>query len=87
LLPAVRLKPSEYFQRQCVISTDPEEAAIAQVTELAGDDCIVWASDYPHPDAHFPGAVTETLSHMQAMPAASRDKILGSNAARFYGLG
>src|SRR5439155_925091 len=57
LLPAVRMKPSEYFRRQCVISTDPEDGAVEAVVRLVGDDCLVWASDYPHPDALFPGAV------------------------------
>ncbi|HJQ83185.1 MAG TPA: amidohydrolase family protein, partial [Candidatus Binatia bacterium] len=46
LLPAVRMKPSEYFARQCVISTDPEDGsgAVEMVARLAGDDCLVWAS-------------------------------------------
>jgi predicted TIM-barrel fold metal-dependent hydrolase len=84
--PAVRLKPSEYFRRQCVISTDPEEAALELVVGAAGDDNIVWASDYPHPDAHFPGAVRKTLESMRGLPEGSRQKILATNATRFYGL-
>jgi uncharacterized protein len=86
LLPAVRIRPSEYFKRQCVISTDPEEETIDSVARHVGDEYVVWASDYPHPDAHFPGAVTKTLESMRDMPVPSRDKILATNAARFYGL-
>lgn len=86
LLPAVRMKPSEYFKRQCVISTDPEEETVDSVVRHVGDDCVVWASDYPHPDAHFPGAVTKTLASLASVSAAARHKILAANAARFYGL-
>jgi predicted TIM-barrel fold metal-dependent hydrolase len=86
LLPALRLKPSEYFRRQCVISADPEETAISSVVRHVGDDCIVWASDYPHPDSHFPGAVAKTLEGMRDVSEASRERILAGNAARLYGL-
>jgi predicted TIM-barrel fold metal-dependent hydrolase len=86
LLPAVRMKPSEYFRRQCWISTDPEEESIAPVVSEVGDDFVVWASDYPHPDAHFPGAVTKTLDSLAGIAAGSREKIFATNAARLYGL-
>jgi len=86
LLPAVRRKPSEYFQQQCVISTDPEDETVELVVRSAGDDCVVWASDYPHPDAHFPGAVTKTLASMRGLKPHSCTKILATNAVRFYGL-
>src|SRR5436309_623980 len=86
LLPAVRMKPSEYFKRQCVISTDPEDGALEATVRLVGDDCGVWASDYPHPDAHFPGAVSESVKKMAGVPEASRHKIFATNALRLYNL-
>ena len=86
LLPAVRMKPSEYFKRQCVISTDPEDGALEATVRLVGDDCVVWASDYPHPDAHFPGAVSESVKKMAGVPEASRHKIFATNALRLYNL-
>ena len=85
-LPAVRMKPSEYFKRQCVISTDPEDGAVEAVVHLVGDECVVWASDYPHPDAHFPGAVSESVKKMAGVPEASRHKIFATNALRLYNL-
>jgi uncharacterized protein len=86
LLPAVRMKPSEYFRRQCMISTDPEDGAVEAVVHLVGDDCVMWASDYPHPDAHFPGAVTESLEKMARIGEAARRRIFAENAARMYGI-
>lgn len=86
LFPALRLAPSEYFRRQCVVSADPDEASLEAVVRHVGDDCIVWASDYPHPDACFPGAVAKTLDVLRDVPEASRGRILSGNAARFYGI-
>ncbi len=86
LLPNLRMKPSEYFKRQCMISTDPEEEMVDAVVAHVGDDCVVWASDYPHPDAHYPGAVTKTLESMRGVSAAARHKIFAVNPARLYGL-
>lgn len=86
ILPAIRMKPSEYFKRQCMISTEPDDDVVDAVVQHVGDDNIVWASDYPHPDAHFPGAVTLTLESMRNVPLASREKIFSTNAARLYGI-
>jgi uncharacterized protein len=86
LLPALRLAPSDYFKRQCMISTEPDDDVVDAVVQHVGDDYVVWASDYPHPDAHFPGAVTKTLESMSTLSPAARTKILATNAARLYGL-
>jgi predicted TIM-barrel fold metal-dependent hydrolase len=86
LLPALRMKPSEYFRRQCMISTDPEDGTVELVLRHLGDECVVWASDYPHPDAHFPGAVSESLEKMANVPPASQRKVMAENAARLYGI-
>lgn len=86
LVPALRMKPSEYFQRQCMISADPDEASYAALVASVGDGCVVWASDYPHPDAHFPRSVEKTLQAMRDLPGPACARILGGNAARLYGL-
>jgi len=46
----------------------------------------MWASDYPHYDCEFPGAVDELRAHCAALPADSQRRIMGENAARCYGL-
>lgn len=80
-----KLKPSEYFYRQCVISADPDESMTAQVVEHIGADYVVWASDYPHIDASF-GVVGELKKRLAPLPVASQRKVLGENVIRFYGL-
>ena len=84
LMP-LSLKPSEYFARQCWISADPDEAILPGIVDVIGDDNIVFASDYPHGDAIFPGAVT-ALSERHDLSEESKTKILGENANRLYGL-
>lgn len=87
LFPAMRATPSEYFRRQCYVSCDPDESFVASVVRDVGDENLLWASDYPHSDGPFPGAVEMTLESMKEIPAASREKIMGSNPVRLFGLG
>ncbi|HUJ79003.1 MAG TPA: amidohydrolase family protein, partial [Nitrospiria bacterium] len=37
MVPDCKLKPTEYFKRQCMISVDPDEKTIPMVAELVGD--------------------------------------------------
>lgn len=84
--PGVLRRPSEYVRAQCVVSTEPGEQGIARVVELVGEEAVVWASDYPHPDATFPGALEKTLRAMTDLSEPVRCKVLADNAARLYGL-
>lgn len=86
MAPDLRLRPSEYFKRQCYISYDPDETTLPLLAPLIGEDRIVWASDYPHLDATFPGVVRELEEHLAKLPASAQDKVRGGNAARLYGL-
>jgi len=81
---AGKLKPSEYFKRQCWISTEHEKE-LPMIIELLGDDNIVFSTDYPHGDSDFPEGVAEFLE-MDGVSNESRKKILWDNCARLYGL-
>ncbi|MCB1739806.1 MAG: amidohydrolase [Gammaproteobacteria bacterium] len=85
LAPSLRLSPSEYFQRQCWISCDPDERTLASTIALIGDTKIVWASDYPHLDAR--SGPVKTFHDVQASLApAALKAILQDNPRRLYGL-
>jgi predicted TIM-barrel fold metal-dependent hydrolase len=86
MAPELRLKPSEYFKRQCWVSFDPDETTLPALAPIIGEERIVWASDYPHLDATFPGVVDELEEHLERLPARARDLIRGDNATRLYGL-
>ena len=81
----IRMEPSAYFYRQCLISADPDESVTAAMIEHLGADYFIWASDYPHIDASF-GVVRELKAHLASLPDAARRKVLGDNAVRFYRL-
>ncbi len=87
-VPWMKRKPSEYFRRQCWISFDPDESTLAFTARspLVGADRIIWASDYPHPDAKFPGVVDELRESTASLDAAARGRILGLNSAELYQL-
>jgi len=82
---ALKMKPSEYFYRQCVVSADPDETMTAEVVNHLGPDYFVWASDYPHIDSSF-GVAREIRERLEPLPVASQRKVLGENAVRFYNL-
>ncbi len=80
--------PSELFRRQCYISFDPDEEALAYTanSKYVGADRIVWASDYPHPDAKIPGIVHELEEATESLSDEQRRLIFGTNAARLYNI-
>jgi uncharacterized protein len=80
------LAPSEYFARQCTISSDPEDTLVAFTISQVGADHVMWASDFPHPDAAFPDAVDEFLEAIPDVDDAARRAVLWETPMRFYGL-
>jgi predicted TIM-barrel fold metal-dependent hydrolase len=76
--------PSEYFRRQCFISVDPDEDQVEWVVQRLGDDTLVFSTDYPHSDSHFPESTNLFLK--LPLSEASRRKILWDNCARLYNL-
>ena len=85
-LLGLRAKPSEYFRRQCFVSFDPGEHTMAALAPLVGADTMIWASDFPHSDARYPGVVDELDEHTAAMTPEARAQLLGGNALRLYGV-
>ena len=81
-----RTLPSEVFARQCWVSFDPDECALAFSAEVLGPERIMWASDYPHPDAKIEGILDELREATERLDAEARRLVSGANAARFYDL-
>ena len=78
----VRLKPSEYFQRQCFVACDADEGQLEFAASQLNDN-LFFNTDWPHPDAPIPGAVDSFLSHNIADDV--KRKILWDNSIRLYG--
>ncbi|RPH82277.1 MAG: amidohydrolase [Candidatus Rokuibacteriota bacterium] len=85
MVPEITMLPSNYFSRQCYISTEPGDSHVAGVAELIGADRILFASDFPHYDAVFPGAVQAFVANC-GLDSDGRRAILSGNAARLLGI-
>jgi predicted TIM-barrel fold metal-dependent hydrolase len=83
---SLSLTPEEYFQRQCWISFDPGERTPAALAPLVGADRFIWASDFPHSDAKYPGVVDELREHNRDLAPADRAGLFGRNALAMYGI-
>ncbi|MDC0713430.1 amidohydrolase family protein [Stigmatella sp. ncwal1] len=81
----VRMKPSEYFRRQCFASIEPEEPGIAEVVRFLGTDNLLFGSDYPHAD-HGDNIVDHVMGLRTVLSEEAIHKLLWDNPARFYGL-
>ncbi len=80
---------SELFARQCVISTEADDALTAMVVDRVGADHVLWASDFPHPDALFPDAATTFVAEARAhgLADSALQQVLWDAPHAFYRLG
>jgi predicted TIM-barrel fold metal-dependent hydrolase len=81
----VKLSATEYFQRQCFVSGDPDETVSPYTIDKVGSHCFMWATDYPHPD-HPHTWVDDLTSFVDTLSADTRAKVLGDNVRRIYKL-
>jgi predicted TIM-barrel fold metal-dependent hydrolase len=88
-VPNLSMLPSEYMRRQCWISFDPDESMLRTTAEsaLVGADRIIWASDYPHPDAKFPGVTEELAEALEGLSFEQKQAITSESAIALYGIG
>lgn len=80
------MRAEDYFRRQCWISFDPGERTPGPLAALVGGDRFIWASDFPHSDAKYPGVVDELREHNGELPDEDRRGLFGLNALDMYGL-
>jgi predicted TIM-barrel fold metal-dependent hydrolase len=82
--PELRMKPSEYFRRNCYLSVEADEETVKYYVDAFGDDNIVFSTDYPHADSKYPRSI-EAFKKLP-LSVASQKKILWDNCARLYAL-
>jgi uncharacterized protein len=80
------MKPSEYFRRQCWISFEPDDPTLPRLADLIGEDRILWASDFPHSDAIYPGTVKALEDTIAPLGDDVKARIRGTNALDAYRL-
>jgi predicted TIM-barrel fold metal-dependent hydrolase len=67
------------------VSCEPGETLLPAVVEALGAGFLLYASDYPHWDSEFPDSA-RALHARADLSVAARERILGANAARLFGL-
>ena len=85
-VPWLKMKPSDYFRRQCFISFEADETRLGEVIESIGADRVVFASDYPHWDATFPG-VTDMILDSQRFGRRHQEKSHGRKRRKTIKIG
>ena len=83
-IPGLKLHPIEYFQRQCYISADPDDPGIRQVIEVLGNDNVVTATDFAHPEGRQYAWAAKELLELPNVSAESKRKIMWDNALKLY---
>ena len=82
-VPHLKERPSAYFRRQCFVSFELDERAVPYVAETVGAETLVFASDFPHHDCFFPGAV-EKIRRRTDLDAELVSAMLSDNPNRLY---
>ncbi len=80
---------TELFLAQCIISTEADDGCVDLALGRVGADHVVWASDFPHPDARFPDAVSTFLHECESLGVdrPSVAQVLWDTPLAFYRLG
>jgi len=79
----LKMKPSEYWRRQCYATYQSDPIGVKLIDEL-GEDNIMWGSDFPHPDGVWPDSQEYIRRELGHLPEATRRKIVCDNAAKLY---
>jgi predicted TIM-barrel fold metal-dependent hydrolase len=83
--PELTMSASEYFARNCWITTECEDPYVADVIGWMGDDRILFESDFPHPDSKFPNTTQEFLNLCpDRISLEAKRKVLWDNPVDFY---
>ena len=84
-IPDLKMMPSEYVLsgRYFQSIEIPEVLKLTNsVIDLVGEDVLMYASDYPHGESHFPESVDLVLEW--DMPRARKNKLFWDNALKLY---
>jgi predicted TIM-barrel fold metal-dependent hydrolase len=80
----LRMKPSDYFKRQCFLSIECDEEPARYAVDALGEDYFVFSTDYPHADSKYPESADRFLE--LPLSESAQRRIMWDNCARLYGL-
>jgi predicted TIM-barrel fold metal-dependent hydrolase len=80
------MRPSEYFRRNVRLGASCMPRREAELRHETGVECIMWGTDYPHPEGSWPYTRDQMLGTFHGLPEDEVAAMLGGNAVEFYGL-
>ncbi len=83
---ALKYKPSEYLTSGrffCSLEIHEGEAMYNSFRSFLGDDVLMFSTDYPHAECHFPDSVDEVLGWQSLTPEVQQ-KLFWDNANAFF---
>jgi uncharacterized protein len=79
----LKMRPSAYWRRQGYATYQTDPIGTKLVDDI-GEDNVMWASDFPHPDGIWPDSQEYIQRELRHLPAATRKKVVCDNAAKLY---
>jgi predicted TIM-barrel fold metal-dependent hydrolase len=82
----IKLKPSEYFARQCYLGATAVTAQELALRHQIGVDKLMWGSDYPHIESQWPNTRRLLRESCVGVPEDEVRQIVGGNAVGVYNI-
>ena len=83
--PKLSKLPSEYFRLHGFASFQEDKPGLDLAERYTLVDNLMWGNDYPHHEGTWPHSAEAIERTMGGLSDAARAKVLGLNAARFFG--
>jgi predicted TIM-barrel fold metal-dependent hydrolase len=84
--PKLKMKPSEYFGRNVLISPSSPRRAEVEMRHAIGVQGFLFGTDFPHPEGTWPNTLAWMRAVFYDVPESELRAILGENAIHAYGL-
>jgi predicted TIM-barrel fold metal-dependent hydrolase len=85
-VPKLNQLPSDYARQGrvlCAIETHEGPLMTKAVMDILGDKCLMYASDFPHPECDWPHSVDNVINWENVLGKEQLTNLLGRNADRY----
>jgi predicted TIM-barrel fold metal-dependent hydrolase len=83
--PKLKALPSDYWRAHGAASVCDDHSALLLAEPCGLENNLMFANDYPHHEGTWPHSAQAIERQMGHLKEETRRKILGLNAARFFG--
>jgi predicted TIM-barrel fold metal-dependent hydrolase len=83
--PKLKELPSTYFHANGAVTVAEDRSAVLAAEPFGLESNLLWANDFPHHEGSWPHSAEAIERNFGSVREDTRAKILGLNAARFFG--